>query len=86
MATIEQLLFSHKKFMFRGKKYKFYSYIPIPSITIIAEDGSLFSFGEYAPIRKKFILIHSQQILDRNIILRYNNSVYYIMAYFELTC
>lgn len=27
-----------------------------------------------------------QQILDRNIILRYDNSAYYTMPYFELTC
>ena len=69
MATIEQLLFSKKKFKFRGKTYHFQSYIPMPAIIMEAEDGSVFAFGQYAPVRKKFKLIASQQILDRNIIL-----------------
>lgn len=64
MATTEELLFSHKKFMFRGKVYKFAAYIPIPSIEMIADDGTMFSFGENSPISKEFVLLTPNSILN----------------------
>ena len=57
MTTSEELIFSGKKFKFRGKIYKYEGYIPVPSIHMISEDGERFSFGRDAPIAKEFELI-----------------------------
>lgn len=56
MATGKELIKSGNRFMFRGKKYKFRSYCPVPSIEMVAEDGSTFSFGIESPISQEFVL------------------------------
>ena len=57
MPTFKELTNCENKFMFRGKIYIFSSYIPIPSIHMVSEDGEKFSFGVTAPIADEFILI-----------------------------
>jgi len=57
MPTFKELTNANNKFMFRGKIYKFSSYIPVPSIHMVSEDGEIFSFGENAPIADEFILL-----------------------------
>ena len=57
MATIKELLTNENCFAFRGKKYKFLSYIPSPTIEMISEDGEIFSFGINGRIKDEFILI-----------------------------
>jgi hypothetical protein len=52
-----------KRFSFRGKNYKFLRYFPVPSITMIADDGTTFSFGEDPPVSKEFILIDSRHYI-----------------------
>lgn len=56
MATTRELTNIENRFMFRGKKYKFYAYCPGPSIEMINEDGERFTFGINAPIANEFIL------------------------------
>lgn len=62
MATTKELTCIENRFMFRGKIYKFYSYIPIPSIFMVSEDGEMFSFGIDAPIAEEFILLSKQKV------------------------
>ncbi len=56
MATTEELVCPENRFLFRGKIYKFFSYIPISSIEMVDKDGEKFSFGVNSPISKEFIL------------------------------
>jgi len=60
MATDKELIFSKKKFMFRGKKYKFHSYVFKPAIVMVSDDGELFPFGICSPIAKEFILLDEE--------------------------
>ena len=59
MATTKELLNIENTFLFRGKTYKFCRHFPMPSITMITEDGEMLSFGEDTPISDEFILIDS---------------------------
>ena len=63
MATIEELLTKSNVFSFRGKRYKFLSYCPVPSIEMVNEDGEIFSFGITGQIVNEFILLSSPNIL-----------------------
>jgi len=56
MATINEIVKSGKWFLFRGKRYKFCSYIPEPVIEMISEDGEIFSFGINGRIKDDFVI------------------------------
>jgi len=60
MATIDELVKSGNYFLFRGKKYKFCSFIPEPTIEMINEDGEIFSFGINGEIKDEFIKVTYQ--------------------------
>ncbi len=62
MATFKELTRIENRFMFRGKIYKFCSYIPVPSIHMISDDGEKFSFGVNAPIADEFILLSQRRV------------------------
>lgn len=57
IAKVHELTNAENRFSFDGKIYTFFSWIGEPSITMVAEDGSKFTFGATAPIAEKFILL-----------------------------
>ena len=57
MASTDQFLFSDGRFEFHGKIYKLKYAIPKPSITMIAEDGTIISFAEDSRISHEFKLL-----------------------------